>query len=50
MEVDALGLGLLLGRHHVLLDVVGQSQSGALPDAGMEVSALVPLVAPPGRL
>ena len=47
MEVDALGIGLLLGRHHVLLDVVRQSQSGTLTNPGMEVSTFAPLVTTP---
>ena len=47
VKVDTFGLGLLLGCQHVLLDVVGQSQCGALSDTNMGVSASRPIVAFP---
>ena len=47
VKVNTLGLGLLFGRHHVLLNVVRQSHSGTLTNPGVEVSAFAPLVATP---
>ena len=45
VEVKALGLGLLLGGHRILLDVIGQRHRGALTNPNMEESTLGPLVA-----